>query len=127
MRKNISLKWLEKNLACGKACQRFEKMFGQITTVKEVVDALHKLKRDDWEGWLLAQEPSLTTTMLKHGADIHADNDHVIRWAVLRGSFKVVELLLKHGADIHVSNDYALRVAATRGYTRIANLLRKSV
>ncbi|HXK32081.1 MAG TPA: ankyrin repeat domain-containing protein [Candidatus Paceibacterota bacterium] len=127
MRKNISLKWLEKNLACGKACQRFEKMFGQITTVKEVVDALHKLKRDDWEGWLLAQEPSLTTTMLKHGADIHADNDHVIRWAVLRGSFKVVELLLKHGADIHVSNDYALRVAAARGYTRIANLLRKSV
>src|SRR5438477_129720 len=56
-------------------------------------------------------------------ADIHADNDNVIRRASEYGHIEVVKYLVELNADIHADNDYALRWASNYGHVDIVKYL----
>jgi ankyrin repeat protein len=47
-------------------------------------------------------------TSIKNGADIHAENDLVLKFSSINGNLDVVQFLVKNGANIHAENDYAL-------------------
>ncbi len=64
-----------------------------------------------------------TEALLKLGANIHAYNDHALRWAARNGHSDVVKLLLDRGADVHAYNDEALRSAADKGHADVVKLL----
>ena len=51
--------------------------------------------------------------LVEQGADIHAQKDKALRYAVYYdGNLEVIKYLVESGADIHADNDYVLRYAA---------------
>jgi ankyrin repeat protein len=44
-------------------------------------------------------------TLLKEGADVHADDDDALRWACYRNNTKMAKLLLEYGADATANNN----------------------
>ena len=63
-------------------------------------------------------------TAIKNGANIHASNDYVLRWASENGHLEVVKLLLANDADVHANDDYALRWASENGHLEVVKYLR---
>ncbi|HRS19950.1 MAG TPA: ankyrin repeat domain-containing protein, partial [Bacteroidales bacterium] len=63
--------------------------------------------------------------LIKEGANIHIDDDFVLRWAAENGHHNIIKLLIKNGVDIHIYNDAALRWAAYNGHYDIVRLLLK--
>ena len=61
--------------------------------------------------------------LLAAGADVHAEDDDTLQWAIENGHTDIVKLLLEHGADVHANDDAALREAAEDGYADIVKLL----
>ncbi len=61
--------------------------------------------------------------LIRKGADVHADNDFLLRWAAGNGHLEIVKYLVKHGADIHAVDDFALRMAAVGGYLEVVKYL----
>ena len=47
--------------------------------------------------------------LLKHGANVHAENDYALRQTSKYGYKNIVEILLKYGANVHANDDEALR------------------
>ena len=43
--------------------------------------------------------------LIEHGADIHIQNDYVLRYSARRGYFDIVKFLVEAGANIHVDKD----------------------
>jgi len=60
---------------------------------------------------------------IKHGADVHADNEEALRLASRYGHLDVVKVLVQHGADVHASNDGALRLASEYGHIDVVKFL----
>jgi len=64
--------------------------------------------------------------MVKQGADIHASNDFLLRWAAKNGYLKIVKYIVKYsvvqGDDINVL-DEALHWAAENGQLEIVKYL----
>jgi len=98
--KFITLKLLEKLGACDDARIAFEREFGakERVTPKKLIEAMRRLDRLSWEGWLLGQNVSLTELLFKYGADVHARDDYALSWAAAGGHTEVVELLKKAAA-----------------------------
>ena len=119
----ITVKWLRKRGACCDGIKIFMDEFGEIASIKQVIDKLRQIKKPEWEGWLMAQELKMTKAMLKNGADIHACKDFALQLVVADGRFKVAKLLLKNGADIHACKDFALQLAVLDGRFKVAKLL----
>ncbi len=73
----------------------------------------------------MAKEGSVkgVSMMLSEGADIHADNDHALKWASGKGHLEVVKYLTEEGANIRDSNDQALRGASQKGHLEIVKYL----
>jgi len=46
--------------------------------------------------------------LLEEGADIHADDDHALKWASQKGYLETIKLLLEYGANVHAQDDFAL-------------------
>jgi len=61
--------------------------------------------------------------IIKHGVDIHANNDYGLTWACYNGHFDIVKYLVEQGADIHAEHDYALQCAAYNGHFDIVKYL----
>jgi len=61
--------------------------------------------------------------LVEDGADIHADNDFVLRRAAYNGHLEVVKFLVEKGADIHAGNDFSLRLAARNGHLEVVKFL----
>jgi len=61
--------------------------------------------------------------LLDRGANIHARDDHALRWAAGSGHTDTARLLLDRGANIHARDDAPLRCAASNGHTDTARLL----
>ena len=61
--------------------------------------------------------------LVKHGADIHTQNDYALRYATEKGYLDIVKYLVENGADIHANNDFSLRSAADNGHLEIAKYL----
>ena len=121
--KTVTLARLRKGGACSGAIRIFQGRFGDKALVEDIIDFLHKLGRDSWEGWLLAQDYRLTVSMLAKGANIHAAHDFALFWAARCGRTRIIQLLLEKGANIHVYHDDALRWAAVGGHLKIVKLL----
>lgn len=64
--------------------------------------------------------------LIESGANIHDDDDYVLRWSAFNGHVKVVRFLIKSGADIHAQYDYALRLGALNGHLEVVRLLIES-
>lgn len=64
--------------------------------------------------------------LIAEGANIHADNDRIFRWASSNRYFKIIKLLLKAGANVHADNDSALYWASCYGHFKIVKLLLKA-
>jgi ankyrin repeat protein len=63
----------------------------------------------------------VTKYLISKGANIHIENDYVLRKACENGHLETVEYLLKMGADVHVEG--AIILAATNGHIEIIKLL----
>ncbi|MCL5733225.1 MAG: ankyrin repeat domain-containing protein [Patescibacteria group bacterium] len=123
----ITLRQLEKMDACEPARDLFEKVFGEVANLSEVVKELHNRNLDEYEAWLLDQNCELTKELIKVGADIHANNDGALCLAAEYGHLEVVKFLLENGSDVHAENDEALRWAAHKGHLEVANFLKKEM
>lgn len=65
--------------------------------------------------------------LVKRGADVHADHNAPLRWAVQYGDYaKVAKYLIKRGADVHAYEDEALRWAAGLGHIKSVKVLIKA-
>ena len=62
--------------------------------------------------------------LVEEGANIHADNDFVLRWVAKKGHLDIVKYLVENGADIHVKNNYALRWAIENGHIDVVKYLK---
>ena len=60
------------------------------------------------------------------GADIHAEDDVVLRWASSRGYFEIVKVLLDAGADVHVMDAWSLHWASKEGHIKVVKLLEQA-
>ena len=69
---------------------------------------------------------AIVKKLIKKGADIHIDDDYVLRLAACNGHLDAVKYLVKNGADIHVRNDYALGWASNNGHLDIVKYLLKN-
>ena len=61
--------------------------------------------------------------LVEHGANIHALNDHALRFASMNNYLDVVEYLVENGADIHAEEDYAVQAAFQYGYMDVVEYL----
>ncbi|AGF85728.1 repeat protein [Moumouvirus goulette] len=61
--------------------------------------------------------------LIDDGANIHDEDDYVLRHAAREGRLHVVKYLIEKGAYIHARDDYALRWAARRGYLNVVQYL----
>jgi len=61
--------------------------------------------------------------LIKHGVNIHANNDCALRLAAQNGHFKIVKYLVENGADIHAYDDCALQWAAQNDHLKIVKYL----
>jgi len=59
---------------------------------------------------------SCVECLLRHGADVHGDQDSSLRCAADQGHDLVVDLLLRAGADVHAKSDMALLTAVYNGH-----------
>jgi len=59
---------------------------------------------------------SCVECLLRHGADVHGDQDCALRCSAAEGHDLVVDLLLWAGADVHVNQDVALHAAIQKGH-----------
>jgi hypothetical protein len=66
---------------------------------------------------------ALVKTLIKQGADIHADNDDALRWASYNGHLEVIKYLISKGVDINAYNDKALKVASSLGHLEVVKYL----
>lgn len=64
--------------------------------------------------------------LIKNGADVHANNNMALQYASHVGHFNIVKCLVKNGADIHAEEDSALHLATTQGHRAIAKYLNKT-
>ena len=62
----------------------------------------------------------------QEGANVRAENDHVLRQAVDFDRPEMVKLLVGAGANIHALNDYALRISSRDGRTGTVKFLVKA-
>jgi hypothetical protein len=65
----------------------------------------------------------LVKLLLENGADVHSENNYVLRWASYCGHDTVVKLLLENGADVHAADDEALMWTSYHGYDKVVKLL----
>ena len=63
--------------------------------------------------------------LVNHGADIHARNDEAICVASENGHLDVVEYLIKHGIDVHTNNSYCICCASHNGHLAVVECLIK--
>jgi len=63
-------------------------------------------------------------SLIKKGANIHAENDAALCWSAENGHLEVVKFLVQNGANIHADSDYALRWATHNGHINIVNYLK---
>jgi len=61
--------------------------------------------------------------LIEKGANIHADDDHALRWASSEGHFGVVKFLIEKGSNVHADNDYALIWASYNGHLGVVKFL----
>lgn len=65
---------------------------------------------------------------VKHGVDIHFNNEYILRSCIDRPKYEnfllnIVKFLIEENSDIHCLDDLPLRLACTYGYFDIAKLL----
>ena len=114
------------NKPCHEALEAFEERFGTKAKIKEVIDWLNEIDREDWLAWILTETPEITKAFIENGADVHTYNDVAICWTAEDGQKEIAELLLKNGANVHAWDDSTLRYAVENGHTEMVELLLKN-
>lgn len=61
--------------------------------------------------------------MIENGADIHENDDFILRECVEKGNLEITKYLVEHGADIHANNDFALRKSPENGNINMVQYL----
>jgi len=97
--------------------------FGQDANLKNLVQKLHKLKKEKCEAWLLAQNPELTNGLIAAGANIKAARNKALRLAVNHRRKSVAEILIDNGADLTDVPHWF----ASRGESEMAKMLQHAV
>ena len=61
--------------------------------------------------------------LVENGANIHTQDDCALRWSIQGGYLDIVKYLVENGADIHADNDYALWWSVCSNYLEIVKYL----
>lgn len=69
------------------------------------------------------EHESIVRYLIDHGADIHAEDEYVLRWASSLGKESFIRYLIEKGANVNANDDYALRWAAHNGHESIVRYL----
>lgn len=126
-KKYLTFKELEEMNASNEELKEFEKYFGKKASLFRLVKRIQKIKDRNWESWLLAQNPNLTRSLLKYGANVHVRVDKPLRLAASYSDIAVIKVLLKNGADANARNNEALRFAEKFGNFETAAILKKAI
>lgn len=63
--------------------------------------------------------------LIKQGANIHVENDCLLKWASFNGYFKIVKFLIAQNATINSSDNYPLTGSIIGGHLKIVKFLIK--
>lgn len=63
--------------------------------------------------------------LIENGANIHAEDDHALRWSLRHKYLDTATYLINCGANIHLDNEYPLLESVENGYDDIVKLLIK--
>ncbi|KAJ3092363.1 hypothetical protein HK102_008152 [Quaeritorhiza haematococci] len=96
---------------------------GHVEVVKLLLDAGAKPRLRDSIALRQTKDLECARMLLKHGADVHAHTDFLLRRAVCGGDEAMVKLCLEFGADVHADSDFSIRTGAENGFERIVELL----
>lgn len=61
--------------------------------------------------------------LLEYGADVHAEDDYMLRNSAFQMNYSLMKLLLEKGANVHARNDYVLNKCLQRGKLEHLKLL----
>lgn len=125
LKKYITLKELEKMNANEDELGLFLDRFGKKALLSELVKFLHDTDNDKWESWLLAENPNLTKSLMRAGANINVTKDRPLRLVATYGDIGMVKILLELGANLDMGNNTALRHAESMGHFELAKFLKK--
>lgn len=90
----------------------------------DIVEFLNEIKYNNLLCLAVRNDDTkMAKLLLMHGADIHTDQDYLIRYASKYGYESLVILSLFYGANINAWDNYALREASLHGHTDIVKLL----
>jgi len=96
---------------------------------EEVYENPDTLKKWKSHRVILGKRKKITTRIIQElieaGANVHADNDHALRWASEYGHSEIVKILLSAGADVHANDDMALQWASENGHSEVVKILKK--
>ncbi len=98
---------------------------GYLDVVKHLIDKSntqndlhHALKHAS-----LKKNLEIIQYLIEKGANIHMNNDIILRNAAFSGNLEIVKYLVSIGANIHTADNYAIRWAAREGYLEIVEYL----
>jgi len=131
----ITLTELERLGVCSDACILFAKIFGEKTSVKNLVKELHKkdpplahstnepANYKEWEAWLLLRNSLLTKVMIENGANVNANGSNAFSHNAFlltfdQGNLEIMRLLLEKGVDktiIRKECDFVRRILGRPG------------
>ena len=89
--------------------------------IKNIVDNINKKFMDSAENGYL----NIVKAYLNLGANIHVNDDYVLRHSSYIGHLNVVKYLVKHGANVHAKSGQALTWAAKYGKLDVVKCLVK--
>ena len=110
----------ERHLVSGMSCVQLVTLIGGVPA-----NVVGRWTECSQKGLLIVQPLAIASywghvscveCLLRHGADVHGDQDCALRCAADQGRDPVVDLLLRAGADVHAQQDVALRVAVCGGH-----------
>jgi ankyrin repeat protein len=74
----------------------------------------HNMDRENFERSLSQKHFEMIKFLVEVGADLHEDDEYLLRLSANKGYFDFLRFLVGKGADIHVDDDYPLRESASR-------------
>lgn len=92
---------------------------GDVDTTRELLDAGADVHAEDDSMLRWASKHGhwgMVAELLERGADVHACDDYALKWASKNGHRDTVAVLLQHGADVHAEDDCALEWASEDGH-----------
>jgi hypothetical protein len=91
--------------------------------IDEIIDIQDDFLSSILSNCILHNHLEIAEYLINKGADIHFDNEFLLRQSANKGYYHIVKLLLEKGADVHANNDQALAWSIEGNCENVTKLL----